>query len=618
MDLGSKLMSDVTIFLKYAKYLPSLQRRETFGECVSRSEAMDMDRFPKLTDTIHAAYNDTRSLLAMPSMRKLQFAGDAILKNHARSYNCAFTHLKEPKAFSESLFLLLSGTGVGYSCQRRHVSQLPRVRGPEGFMPYEIPDTIEGWAMALEALLAAYFYGRPFPMFDFGKIRPKNSYLVTTGARAPGPEPLKKMLDQVIALMEAARGRKLTSLEAHDLMCIMSDCVVSGGVRRSAMISLFDRDDQEMLTCKHGEWWIKHPYRARSNNSAVLHRTETTYEEFMRVYFACRDSRAGEPGFFWTSDYDWGTNPCAEIALQREQFCNLSSINMTQVKDAATFAQACRSASVLGTLQAAYTDFHFLSSNWQTTTEAEALLGVSMTGIADSWNTFGFQPSKLMQGVDVIVRTNDEVARILGINPAARTTCIKPEGTLSCVVKSSSGVHDRHGQDYVRNMRILKSDPVYAYLLAVVPDLVSDDQMDPAGAILSCPVSSPAGALLRENTTALDLFERASHMNRFWVRTGHESGANRHNTSVTISVRDEEWDELGQRLWLNRELYSGVSLLPFDGGNYVQAPFEMVSPERFAELQSKVVEIDLTQVIEDTDNTSRTEQSACAGGLCEK
>lgn len=616
MDQGSKLLSAITTFLKYSKYLPDLKRRETLTETIDRSRQMDLERFPQLQEQILAAYTDVDNLLVMPSMRKLQFAGDAILRNHARSYNCSFAHLKRPRAFSEGLFLLLSGVGFGYSVQRRHVDQLPKIKQPTDSYEFQIPDSIEGWAMALEALMCAYMEGRPEPTFDYSAIRPKGSYLVTTGAKAPGPRPLSIMLSKVRSMLKAAVGRKLKPIEAHDIMCVVSDCVVSGGVRRSAMISLFDRDDQEMLGCKSGEWWKTAPYRMRSNNSAVLHRVHTTYEEFMRVYIACRDSKAGEPGIFWTNDYELGTNPCAEISLKDRQFCNLSTINMTKVASMSDLYQASRSASILGTLQATYTDFTYLDEGWRQVTEEDALLGVSMTGVADNWKAFGYQPSKLMQATAIIRDTNIELAEKIGINPAARLTTLKPEGTASCVLRSSSGVHGRHASKYVRNMRILKSEPLYQYLLTVVPELVADDQMDKAGAILSIPVRSPDGAITRDDETALQMFDRVLHMNQFWVRMGHISGKNPHNVSATVSVKDHEWDELGQRLWLKRDLYAGISLLPHDGGSYVQAPFECVDDEKFSELESKLSEVDLTQVTEESDNTARGEQSACAGGGC--
>jgi len=611
----NKLLSDVTAFRTYAKYLPHAGRREALEETINRSLNMDLQMFPKLSSEIVKAYSMVHDLSAMPSMRKLQFAGDAILKNSSRQFNCSYLPVDDPKSFSEALFLLLSGTGVGYSVQNRHVSKLPKVQHPREEGKFLAHDSIQGWAQCVEILMNAYFYGQIRPVFDFSPIRAKGSYLVTTGAKAPGPEPLKAMLRLVEETLKKSIGRKLTSLEVHDLMCIISDCVLAGGIRRSALISLFDLDDSEMLEAKKGQWWEKAPWRARANNSAVLVRGEVTKDQFMDVFKACRDSRAGEPGFYWTWDPDWGTNPCVETGLRPFQFCNLSTFNATGIYNKKEFLRRVRASAVLGTIQAAYTDFPFLRPIWRKTTESEALIGVSMTGVADAGEFL--TDDLLEEGAKLVLEVNESIAKRIGINPAARATAIKPEGTSSCVLGSSSGVHDRHSPYYIRRIRMSKDDALYKYLLKNVPELCEDDLSSSNGGVVSFPQESPEGSYTREGSTAESLFKRALRFNKHWVTPGHRSGKNKHNVSVTISVKDDEWDDLGEILWRHRNDYTGISLLPYDGGTYQQAPFEKCDKEKFDSMSMMVKSVDLRQVIELDDNTNRGEQIACAGGACE-
>lgn len=614
MNSSNKLLSDIVAFRTYAKYLPHIGRRESLQETINRNMTMHLDRFPKLSKDIVKAYTRVHDLKAMPSMRALQFSGDAILKNEARQYNCSFTPVNDVRVFGEILFLLLSGTGVGFSVQTRHVTDLPRVQKPreEGF--FFAQDSIMGWAQCVDILMDAYFYGRVRPQFDFGNIRPKGSYLATTGAKAPGSEPLKKMLELVESKLKAAIGRKLFPLEVHDIICIISDAVLAGGIRRAALISLFDRDDQEMLKCKSGEWWNSAPWRARANNSVVLPRNKVTKEEFSHIYDMCRNSGSGEPGFFWTNDNDWGTNPCAEIALNPHQFCNLTTINQTGIVNEKDFMNRVYAAALIGTLQASYTDFSYLRPIWKQTTEKEALLGVSFTGIADNPD---FNSTWLRNGAQLVLDVNDKYAKKLGINPAARTTTIKPEGTSSCVLGSSSGIHARHNDYYIRRIRINKDDALAVYLQSVVPELVEGDKFSSTGLVLSVPQESPTGAITRHQETAVSLFDRALDYRRDWIEPGHRTGVNKHNVSVTISVKDHEWDDLKERMWKQREHYSGISLLPFDGGTYEQAPFEDCTKEKYDEMSKLVKEIDLKMVREEFDNTNRIEQLACAGGVCE-
>jgi ribonucleoside-diphosphate reductase alpha chain len=401
MNNSNKLLSDIVAYRTYAKHLPHLGRRESLSETINRNMSMHLDRFPKLSHDIIKAYQRVHNLEVMPSMRALQFSGDAILKNNVRQYNCSFANLDNHRVFSEALYLLLSGVGFGYSVQKRHISQLSKVKIPKEKGFFVVHDSIMGWAQALELLMTAYFDGGILPEYDFGNIRPKGSYLVTTGAKAPGAEPLKKMLKQVEEILKKAIGRKLKSIDCHDLMCIISDSVLAGGIRRAALISLFDRDDNDMLTCKHGEWWNSAPWRARANNSAVLPRDKVTKEEFYHIYEMCQKSGSGEPGFYWTDNEDWGSNPCVEIALQSNQFCNLTTSNLTNVKNEKDFLNRVYAASLIGTLQASYTDFDYLRPSWKNVTESEALLGVSFTGIADG--ATNITPELLQKGAKLVL-----------------------------------------------------------------------------------------------------------------------------------------------------------------------------------------------------------------------
>lgn len=615
MNNSNKLLSDITAFRTYAKYLSHLGRRETLEETINRCMNMHLERYPKLSKDIVKAFQRVHDLKVMPSMRAMQFAGDAIIKNNVRQYNCSFAPVEDTKIFSESLFLLLSGVGFGFSVQKRHVTKLPKVQKPRESGPYIIHDSIQGWAESLNILMEAYFFGKIKPEYDFSRIRPKGSYLVTTGAKAPGPEPLKAMLKQVEQKLESAIGRQLRPLEVHDIICIASDAVLAGGIRRAALISLFDKDDQEMLTCKHGNWWEKHPYRARANNSAVLDRATTTKEEFDHIFKMCQDSGSGEPGFYWSNNLDWGANPCVEIGLRPNQFCNLTTINQSNIKDKRDFLNRVYAATLIGTLQASYTDFQYLRPVWQQTTEQDALLGVSFTGIADGSGIV--TQDWLLEGAALAKEINEKYASKLGINPAARITAVKPEGTASCVLGSSSGIHARHAPHYIRRIRMNKDDALAVYLKSVIPELVEDDVFSSSGVVVAIPQESPTNSIVREQETAQSLLQRALLYNQNWVKPGHISGDNSHNVSVTISVKDNEWDDLRESMWQHRLEYTGISLLPYDGGTYQQAPFEDCSKETYENMCHLVKDIDLTKVVEHEDKTERIEQLACAGGVCE-
>lgn len=967
MNQSNKLLSDLVTFRSYAKHLSHAARRETLEESINRDMNMHLQEFPQLSRDIIKAFQRVHELKVMPSMRGLQFAGDAVLKNHIRQYNCSYMPVDSPRAFSESFYISLSGTGVGYSVQRRHISKLPKVRAPKEEGIFTAHDSIMGWAQCIEMLVNAYFYGGVRPVFDLSKIRPKGSYLVTTGAKAPGPEPLRKALELVENRLKLAVGRNLTSLECHDIMCIISDAVVSGGIRRAALIVLFDRDDVLMLRCKHGDWWNTAPWRARANNSVVLPRGEVTKEEFDYVFQMCKDSNAGEPGFFWTDDPEGGTNPslragtkivtgngvfpiekladtsfivpnlngqwskakcwksgeniplyeltldtgekyysspehkwpiyvngryikcqsselkegdllpvnvfnreslflsgtkgtrgqgfligwlygdgsitvrsdtkkkvcsfivsdkdgsdvldkikteifnidnikrihykrgkcsefqvgspkflkwleymgvekkefglpsgiwtdwteecrrgfidglissdghvpkdshgislvsskiklikdvqdllgfygikssltkrenknvkfpngkvyektytnyilrttvsgrkkfqeifnlsvkykqtelerpiktdeefiklrsvrltniqedvwdisvyddthcfqlpqvttgnCCEIALNPYQFCNLTSVSQTNITSEKDFLNRIYAASLIGTLQAAYTNFDYIRPEWKHTTEREALLGISFTGIADAGNRVSAE--LLRKGAALALEVNEKYSKKIGINMAARIGCIKPEGTMSAVVGSSSGIHARHDEYYIRTIRIDEDSALASYLKSVIPELIETDIYAANSLVVSIPQESPKGSIIRSDETALSLLDRALFYRKNWIEPSHRYGLNKHNVSVTISVKENEWDSLRESMWENRNSYSGISLLPYDTGTYQQAPFQSCTKEKYEEMSLLVKDIDLKMVREEQDNTNRMEILACSGGLCE-
>lgn len=613
------ILADITHYSKYARYDESKLRRETFEETVNRNSDFHLSRFPELADEIKSAYALVMDKMLLPSMRTMQFAGKALSINNARAYNCSFQHMVEPKCFADLLFLLLSGCGVGYSVQRRHVNQLPKLHKPNGEYEYIIPDTIEGWSDAGLALCSAFFYGGPLPIFNPCNIRPEGTPLVTSGGRAPGPKKLMETLAQVRLVFERCIESgldRLRPIDVHDINCHFADCVAAGGIRRSAMISLFDVDDEEMMNCKSGTWWVDNGQRARANNSVVLLRSTTTLEQFKRLWKACRDSFAGEPGFFWTNDLDMGMNPCGEIALRHRQFCNLITINFSKITSQYDLERVCAAAALIGTLQASLTDFKYIHPEWRKTTESEALIGVSMTGIADNLSVY--ERLDLISAAKVVRYENARYAKIIGINRSARSTTGKPDGTSSIILETSSGIHARHNDYYLRTMRFGKNEPIAQYLKAVMPrelcetDVTSDDRL-----VIGFPVQSPFGAATRTES-AMDLLKRTMRQNTEWIKAGHIEGPNTNNQSVTLSLRDHEWDEVMDWMWLHRGLYTGISVLPYDGGTYRQAPFQDLTATEYGRLVGLMPHvISLKYVTEEEDNTSLSETVACAGGACE-
>ena len=616
--ISRKILSDITTYSKYARYLPQVKRRETWEETVYRNMEMHVKKFPSLEDEIIKAYSYVLDKQVLPSMRSLQFGGKPIEISPNRLFNCAFVACDSVEVFSETMFLLLGGSGVGYSVQKHHVEKLPEVTGPKKrTRRYLVGDSIEGWADAVKVLVESYFYNKMNCEFDFRDIRSKGAALITSGGKAPGPQPLKDCLHNIRkvfdnAKMERGIGTQLKTREVHDIMCYIADAVLAGGIRRAALISLFSFDDNDMLTCKFGNWWEQNPQRARANNSAVALRHKIKEKDFRKFWEKVKASNSGEPGIYFTNDKDYGANPCVEIALKSCQFCNLTTTNVSDVKSQEDLNERVRAAAFIGTLQASYTDFHYLRDIWQKNSSKEALLGVSMTGIA-SGAVLGLD---LTEAAGVVVEENKRVAKLIDINPAARLTCVKPEGTASCVVGSSSGIHAWHNDYYIRRMRIGKNEPMYKYLKRAIPEMIEDDVLKPdLQAVLSIPIKAPEGAILRHES-ALELLERGKRFYQDWVVPGHDKGQNKHNVSITVSVKDNEWDDVGQWMWENRKHYNGIAVLPYNGGTYTQAPFEDCDEETYEAMLQKARNIDLTKVVEEDDLTQLKENVACSGGAC--
>ena len=615
-DIAKDILSDVTVYMKYARYLPDKERRESWKEIVTRNKKMHQKKYPELKEEIEGAYKYVLNKQVLPSMRSMQFGGKPIEVAPNRIYNCAYLPIDDWRSFSELMFLLLGGTGVGYSVQLHHVEELPEIQKPNSKRSrrFLVNDSIEGWADAIKALFRSYFFGGSKLRFDYSDIRPKGARLVTSGGKAPGPQPLKECLVKLEGMLEEKEtGDKLQPVEVHDMVCHIADAVLAGGIRRAALISLFSADDDQMIAAKTGNWWEKYPQRGRANNSAVLLRHRVTKEFFLDLWERIKASGAGEPGFYFSNDKDWGTNPCCEIALRPYQFCNLTEVNVSDVESQEDLEQRVKIAAFIGTLQAGYTDFHYLRDVWRRTTEKDALIGVSMTGIASG----AVLDLDLDAAAKAVKEENTRVAGILGIKSAARCTTVKPAGTTSLTLGTSSGIHAWHGEYYIRRLRVGKNEAIYYYLMVNHPELVEDEYFRPHDtAVIGVPQKCPDGAIMRTES-ALQLLKRVSYVSKHWVNSGHRKGQNTHNVSATISVKDAEWNDVGEWMWENRNIYNGLSVLPYDGGSYIQAPFEDCSKETYEAILKTLTKIDLTKVIEIEDDTDLQGELACAGGSCE-
>ena len=616
MAIENKILSDITVHMKYARYLPEEQRRENWEELVTRNKDMHIKKFPQLKETIEWAYKFVYNKKVLPSMRSMQFGGKPIDVSPNRIFNCAYAPVDHMKVFGEIMFLLLGGTGVGYSVQNHHVEKLPIIQKPSGKRTrrFLIGDSIEGWADSVNALMKCYFTGGSKLRFDFSDIRPKGARLVTSGGKAPGPQPLKECLVKIAGILDQKEnGDQLSTIEVHDIICHIADAVLAGGIRRAALISLFSATDDAMLGAKSGAWWEENPQRGRANNSVVIMRHRIDKGTFLSLWERVKASGAGEPGFYFTNDKDYGCNPCCEIALRPFQFCNLTEINVSDVETQEEYNARAKAAGIIGTLQAAYTDFHYLRPVWKRNTEKDYLIGVSMTGIA-SGKVLELDMPQAAENVKLI---NAEIAEKIGIGPASRCTTVKPAGTTSLTLGTSSGIHAWHNDYYIRRIRVGKNESIYNYLLINHPELVEDEYFRPHDtAVISVPQKAPEGSITRHES-ALDLLERVKKVHLEWVKIGHRTGQNTNNVSATITIKPDEWKPVGEWMWENKHNYNGLSVLPYSDHSYKQAPFEDCTKEEYEALLPSLKEVNLDNVIEIDDNTDLSGELACAGGACE-
>lgn len=618
---------------RYSRWRDDLGRRETWPETVQRY----VDFFDRRTNYTFSKVLQGEvkraivNLEVMPSMRALMTAGEALDRENLAGFNCSYLAVNSKRSFAEALYILMCGTGVGFSCERQEISRLPAV--PAELQKSDdtivVADSKEGWAKAFNRLLNALWDG-DIPTIDYSKVRPAGARLKIFGGRASGSAPLKRLFEFTVKTFQAARGRKLNSLEVHDLMCMIGEIVVVGGVRRSALISLSNLSDQRMRDAKAGQWWVDNPQRALANNS-VAYTEKPSAEIFMEEWLALVRSKSGERGIFnreaaqkqaakWgrrPADASYGCNPCSEIILQDKQLCNLSEVVIREDDTEATLMRKVRIATILGTLQATLTDFGFVSEKWSQQTADEALLGVSLTGIMDNGLMSGEHGKAVLAATlnalrDHAREVNAEWAEKLGIKPSAAITCVKPSGTVSQLCNTASGIHARHNRNYIRTVRVDKKDPIYHFMLAKGFVIEDDVMRQDSTAVVSFAMSAPASAVTRDQVSAMDALNLWLLYQREWCE---------HKPSVTITVRDDEWLAVGAWVYEHFDEVSGVSFLPHSDHTYQQAPYQDLTPDEFATWVSAHPEpqIDWSELskFEQTDNTVAMQTLACVSGACE-
>jgi ribonucleoside-triphosphate reductase len=625
---------------RYSRFLYDENRRESWEETVDRLVNYLFTKIPKesfngnenhwynILDELRVSILD---LEVMPSMRLLMSAGEAVERDNIAAYNCSYIAINNKRSFSEALYILMNGTGVGFSCERQEINKLPNI--PESFTEVDdvivVGDSKLGWAKAFKKLLSSLWEGE-IPHVDYSRVRPAGARLKTFGGRASGPEPLKRLFEFSVSTFKTASGRKLNSLEVHDIMCMIGEIVVVGGVRRSALISLSNLTDRRMREAKMGAWYVDNSHRGLANNS-VAYTERPDSETFMEEWLSLVKSKSGERGIFnrvaaqnqagkWgrrDTTLSYGTNPCSEIILRDKQFCNLTEVVVRAEDTFASLSRKVRLATILGTIQSTLTDFQFLSEEWKKNTEEERLLGVSLTGIMDNaflsgskdeWEEGGLLA--VLEHLRAIAReTNEEFAKQLGTPPSVAITCVKPSGTVSQLVDSASGIHSRHAPYYIRRIRMDKKDPIYTYLKEKgIP--VEDEAFRPEStAVFSFPMKAPEGAVTRSDMTAIEQLELWLIYQRHWCE---------HKPSVTITVKDEEWPEVGAWVWKYFDEISGVSFLPHSNHTYVQAPYEDLTKEQYEiMLASMPRDFSWDGFEEHDDNTEGSQTLACSGSSCE-
>ena len=617
---------------RYARYLEDQQRREDWSESVQRY----IDFMVNHLEAEHGHIVETPTKLkvqeaiekleVMPSMRAIMTAGKALDRDNTAGYNCSYLPIDDVKAFDEAMYILLCGTGVGFSVEHKYVEKLPEV--PEKLFESEtnivVADSKEGWAKALRQLIALLYSGE-VPKYDLSKVRPSGARLKTFGGRASGSEPLNQLFQFTIYKFKQAAGRKLSSIDCHDILCKIGEVVVVGGVRRSAMISLSDLEDDKMRACKSGAWWEYNPQRALANNSA-MYDEKPDMSQFMKEWSSLYESKSGERGIFSRAaskrqadkngrrdiNYDFGTNPCSEIILRPYQFCNLTEVVVRAEDTPADIADKVEIATILGTWQSTLTKFPYLRKVWQKNTEEERLLGVSLTGILDNkvMGDVNDGARRILRELkQVAVETNANLSTLLGIPQSTAITCVKPSGTVSQLVDSASGIHPRHSSYYIRRVRGDKKDPLSQFLKDQGVH-TEDCVMKPDSTVVfSFPIEAPEGATVRDDLTAIDHLELWMMYQKEWCE---------HKPSVTISVKEEEWMEVGAWVWKNFDDISGISFLPYDGGSYRQAPYEECTKEEYVKLLGNTPpKIKWNELVEVDDNVKGVQELACSSGSCE-
>ena len=607
---------------RYARYLPEENRRETWEETVDRMVNYLSSKNKGLTKEFKEIREAVLNLEIMPSMRLMMSAGEACERDNIAAYNCSYLAMNNKRAFSEALYILMNGTGVGFSCERQEISKLPSI--PETISNCDdvivVGDSKLGWAKSFKKLLSSLWEG-DIPTIDYSQVRPAGARLKTFGGRASGPEPLKRLFDFVIETFKHAQGRKLTSIEVHDITCMIGEIVVVGGVRRSALISLSNLTDKRMREAKMGAWYNDFAYRGLANNS-VAYTERPDMETFMDEWVSLVKSKSGERGIFnrvaaqvqaekqgREKDLNYGTNPCSEIILRDKQFCNLTEVVVRANDTKETLTRKVQLATILGTLQSNLTNFQFLSAEWTKNTKEERLLGVSLTGIMDAKITSNPDPIFLEELKNEANKTNKKYAKMLDIEPSKSITCVKPSGTVSQLVDSASGIHTRHSPYYIRTIRMDKKDSIYEFLKDKGVQ-VEDEQFRPdSTAVFSFPIKAPSGAITRDDKTAIEQLENWLVYQRHWCN---------HKPSVTISVKDNEWMDVGAWVWKYFDEISGISFLPHSDHSYVQAPYQECTKEEYQALLKKTPkDVDWLSFKEEEDNTEGSQTLACTGNACE-
>ena len=619
---------------RYSRWLPKENRRETWSETVSRyfdffeQHLQDNCKFKLNEETRSELEDAVLSLKIMPSMRCLMTAGEALKRENIAGYNCSYIAVDKPQAFDEILYVLMNGTGVGFSVERQFVSKLPTVADEFHMSDTTIvvQDSKLGWAKAFKELVAMLYHGQ-IPKWDLHKVRPAGAVLKTFGGRASGPEPLERLFQFTKEIFQNAAGRQLSSIECHDIVCKTAEIVVVGGVRRSALISLSNLSDDRMRIAKSGQWWIDNGQRALANNSAC-YTEKPDMGIFMDEWKSLYESKSGERGIFnrasaqriaekserRNTEYDFGTNPCSEIILRSREFCNLSEVVVRPEDTEDTLLEKVKLATILGTFQSTLTNFKYVSKEWKKNCVEERLLGVSLTGIMDNKWTAGKLPSldSLLKNLkQMSVDTNKDWSKMLGINQSTAITCVKPSGTVSQLVDSASGIHARHNPYYIRTVRGDKKDPLTKMMIDMgFP--AEDDVMKPNDTtVFSFPIKCSEDAVFRQDMNAIEQLELWKLYQEHWCE---------HKPSVTISVKEEEWFEVGAWVYKNFDLMSGVSFLPYSEHTYKQAPYQDCDEKQFRDLENKMpIDVDWTRLsdFEKTDSTIGSQELACSAGSCE-